>query len=825
MAESESSKQNIRREYKFNIVTANPDVVVNRLLSDTYYSKLNNYISKTEAKKPVRSFEVARGFVAILILCIVVGLLVNALSHKDKDKTPTTADALGNTQTFNAFMDVDAFSVIANRADDLTTLCNTNNPVITAKMHFYLTGQQTQDAWDTFVEYLLNQTVNPNQGCRFYGLEQAAYRSNSTIGPVDFCHGYMHMIVQIWIVYYNSILPGDLVPLLQQFLDKAYPLNIFFASQSGSRDMMVAAIFEQLVLAQPITNTTNNITLDIRQMATAVCNPKFYPDNLNYYQSQVQPWLSFPWYGVSERTGHNWISASAANTLQIPLLEDVPSINKIYIVGDVLETTEGAELLLKAIAGKVPIDYDSQVLTISQRIAEIKNQLEPVGSVKTPVMLLARMTQSIDSLLTASFNQINVFIVLTDTDPEHILDVNVNGFIYKYGVDTIMQLFANRLDHYTMTDFTTNFVYEYNLGPDWIPEQNIAEIIMSAAGVVSPLMPHKTYNLADTWALGNTIAAGVDLSKKIQRYQLILQNIADGRSLGFRQFSGSQVLQRPYRNTPEHFNGKIMDIPSTYDFRIHKKQCTPTVLENQGLCQSSWAMSVCYMMQARFCSYGLTNHWGQISCQHIISCAGNEIDGCLPNDPAQALQFFTDGVVDEICYPYENSIVSTEIACAKACKGLGIIYTQFTGRDSPILEILQGRKTIQNEIFKNGPIVGGFTIPGGFTDFYSNINNKEKVFTMADIDFTKPNEGNQDVTIWGWGENYWILQMYWGETWGDHSYFYVSFDIETPYPFWFERTTWVGYPQRMHRQSADDPIPGDVVIEQVADKIGGLNSK
>lgn len=72
---------------------------------------------------------------------------------------------------------------------------------------------------------------------------------------------------------------------------------------------------------------------------------------------------------------------------------------------------------------------------------------------------------------------------------------------------------------------------------------------------------------------------------------------------------------------------------------------------------------------------------------------------------------------------------------------------------------------IKKDLIENGPVTAAFTV---YEDF---VNYKSGVYRHT----TGSALGGHAVKIIGYGEDYWIVNNSWNETWGDNGTFKIAF--------------------------------------------------
>lgn len=151
----------------------------------------------------------------------------------------------------------------------------------------------------------------------------------------------------------------------------------------------------------------------------------------------------------------------------------------------------------------------------------------------------------------------------------------------------------------------------------------------------------------------------------------------------------------------------------------------------------------------------------RLSAQHFLSCQeeakGNE---CAGGSIASFLDFAKKkGLVDEICFEYKGE---KNVDCKPNVE---------TCQKHYILDycVANGVEAIKREIVKNGPVVGYIPI---FQDF---LTYKTGVYAV--LEGVSKFQGGHAIKVIGWGqtdgEDYWIVENSWGESWGQKGFAHI----------------------------------------------------
>jgi cathepsin B len=159
----------------------------------------------------------------------------------------------------------------------------------------------------------------------------------------------------------------------------------------------------------------------------------------------------------------------------------------------------------------------------------------------------------------------------------------------------------------------------------------------------------------------------------------------------------------------------------------------------------------------------LTGKNTRLSPQHFLSCQedaqGNE---CSGGAIASFLEYAKrKGIVDEQCFNYKGDV---NVKCneeIETCDKYSIVdYC-----------VASGVETIKREILKNGPVIAYTPV---YRDFLVYKNGVYKV-----LEGTSRFQGGHAMKVVGWGtneagEDYWIVENSWGESWGLKGYSHIA---------------------------------------------------
>jgi cathepsin B len=635
------------------------------------------------------------------------------------------------------------------------------------------TRNRTQTAWNLIVNYLRPTNItNPTDGCLFYGLIAAARRSGLTLGPVDFCHGFVHAVITYFDVTWGRVLPANVLDIINTGIDNAYPLTMFWrlshGSGGGGSFPIKTTVQLQIFTMLSEYSTQNNVPINIRDVSTEFCNPWFSPDDLTYYQSGAMPWLGFAFIGTLSREAHTSFSQNVvAQVGSINPLDFTP-VQQLYVVGDVLTENPSAALLIQSVFGNVPLN-SAPLESVAQRFDDVNGDLE--NEIESPpVAMLGRYTEDIVAYRSGIVDPGHVYVMLTNNDPDDMLS--------DAGVEISLDIMRNAhsFQAISVLDMTTDYDYEHTLGPDYKIEKDVADLIILLANPSIWINATSSSTVPGTFALANTIIGGVDPNGNLANKLAALQLATDGLATGLRSMSYAAQLHETYVT----FGASDTYVaPKTVEWTKRAPQCIPPV-KNQGNCGDCWAFATEEMVSIRFCIEKITSTYAPMSVQHISSCAGENLDGCDGANPSVAAAFMSStGVVTDECMPFTDAGKTSETKCPTNCKsGVKSAGTTYYTNVSPNLRRITGTAALKRELDLVGPFAVGFTLGSDFRSFFKS--NPKGTYIMKET-----NSGvDHLVVLLEYHDEvnppYWYCMNSWGPSFADNGFFRIS-QMSTPY--------------------------------------------
>lgn len=247
--------------------------------------------------------------------------------------------------------------------------------------------------------------------------------------------------------------------------------------------------------------------------------------------------------------------------------------------------------------------------------------------------------------------------------------------------------------------------------------------------------------------------------------------------------------------------------PATFDSRTNWDQCSSIrEIRDQSSCGSCWAFSSVEAMSDRICIFSKGKSQPRISPTDVLSCCQTCGSGCQGGFPGMAYRYWQrNGIVTgdlfgdkKTCqpYPFKCGTKDTEPCppgegyetpqCDRQC--IPEYKTAFNDDKWYGQRVYNaaGEANMVNEISKNGPVTGAFTVYEDFTTYQGGIYQH---VTGDDL-------GGHAIKIIGYGsENgtkYWIIANSWDYGWGEQGYFRMIRGINN---CGIENKIWAGIPK------------------------------
>jgi len=217
--------------------------------------------------------------------------------------------------------------------------------------------------------------------------------------------------------------------------------------------------------------------------------------------------------------------------------------------------------------------------------------------------------------------------------------------------------------------------------------------------------------------------------------------------------------------------------PSSYNFLKDPELKPKTLLKNQGLCGSCWAMSTTTAFAYR---YHRIEKYVDFSPQYAVSCYAENCEGI--NRINAQLNLVKNGVVSESCFKYSSQEGNVAI-CPTKCSNNKELFKLYKAQKAYILENFSKNEyydvvtLIIDQITKEGPVSASIPVYEDFRLLFNSIictndyiyNHNEKSVLL----------GYHNVVIVGYGflknKYYWIVQNSWGEKFCDKGFVKIEF--------------------------------------------------
>ncbi|XP_018898287.2 cathepsin B [Bemisia tabaci] len=282
-------------------------------------------------------------------------------------------------------------------------------------------------------------------------------------------------------------------------------------------------------------------------------------------------------------------------------------------------------------------------------------------------------------------------------------------------------------------------------------------------------------SIQNSWTAGRNFE---DSPESVKRIKAMLGELPMGNL--------SESLAPPIKTEDPEWPSDV-DVPATFDARVHWKKSCPRISEiwDQGNCGSCWAVAGSSAVTDRYCISSKGKFQDRMSTQHLFCCAICG-DGCMGGYSALTWEFFKKGLVTgggfdskEGCQPYEfqpcnhfenNSPLPK---CSNLPVPIGRCKQKCTNKNYELPFKKAKRRTknnytlktikdIQKDIMTHGPVTMAFVV---YEDFLSYKSGVYKRLSMERL-------GRHAVRVIGWGTErglpYWLILNSWNEYWGDN---------------------------------------------------------
>uniref|UniRef100_H3DJZ9 Cathepsin B n=1 Tax=Tetraodon nigroviridis TaxID=99883 RepID=H3DJZ9_TETNG len=237
-------------------------------------------------------------------------------------------------------------------------------------------------------------------------------------------------------------------------------------------------------------------------------------------------------------------------------------------------------------------------------------------------------------------------------------------------------------------------------------------------------------------------------------------------------------------------------LPKEFDSREQWPNC-PTLKEirDQGSCGSCWwypqAFGASEAMSDRVCIHSNAKVSVELSAQDLLTCCNSCGMGCNGGYPSSAWNFWvSDGLVSGGLYdshigcrpytipPCEHHVNGSRPSCSgeggdtpecifRCEAGYSPSYKQDKHFGKTSYSVSSEEDEIKQEIYKNGPVEGAFTVYEDFVLYKSGVYQHVSGSAL----------GGHAIKMLGWGEEngvpYWLCANSWNTDWGDNGFFKI----------------------------------------------------
>ena len=645
----------------------------------------------------------------------------------------------------------------------------------------------TQSSW---AQYKTQYNGTGAGQCYFYGLAEATLRDGITEGPADLCHAFLVAGLQFFAVNNLTVAQqNDLFGMLDLAILTAFPLNMYWKNSLGLNwDVNLANALLTSVVLPFIAGTQR----DIRVLATGFCNPSFASDQPNYFTPALLPRLAFPWEGLVDKLAKTVMTNPLQAILGGLTIPAGLGFKNVYIISDPsnpngLDPGTNGEVnsfIQAALGGS-----GAPVTVLNAPVAESLNAI--LNSVFTtagfinpdavPVLVIGRYIDDAQTYQSFKVQPNTIMFALSPDDPP--------DFLQGQNLGVVLQNAASS-GSISVFDFDVEFAFEPGLGPDFHPAHGASDFLNLLIGTHVYAGSTAAFGILDTFAIKNTLVAGVDVGGRMTRVLALNDLVAQGISLGLVKHSFSMEL---IQNVANYSAGGVggggnqpaggsAPPPASYDWRATAPQCVPPAT-NQQSCENCWAHSSTQSMSARICiAFGIAQS-NFLSIQQVTACSTNLVtntNGCDPQYPSTGFTFMSGDMTTTSCMPV---IFTTANAggCPTQCANGGKPPLA-GGTVQGTYRALQTAADIKQEILANGPIAVGITVPSDILSYFplSTPTSESVIYPIsASTNFFNP--GGHMVQAWGWDDTThppsWIIKNSWGGTQGNNGFIRLAQDV------------------------------------------------
>lgn len=203
----------------------------------------------------------------------------------------------------------------------------------------------------------------------------------------------------------------------------------------------------------------------------------------------------------------------------------------------------------------------------------------------------------------------------------------------------------------------------------------------------------------------------------------------------------------------------------SFNFIEQHPNCVSEV-QNQGNCSSAFSFAVTGVFNDRTCISNNDVKTFKASAQHPLACDKVGSKGCKGGFIVGAMDLGrVAGFVDADCLAYDpEKADECETELISKCKRNFV--TDYC--------VLEGISEIKNQLSTAGPVAAMISVTREFLLYKDGLYDE----SLSDYKL----EGLQAIKIVGWGQTsdnveYWIIENFWGKSWGIDGYAHVKMDV------------------------------------------------
>lgn len=772
--------------------------------------------------------------VGMFILTIIGVLVGTAASEHTVIITRSFGSVFGN-QSQTPFLDPNALILLQALLGNATASCTP--PPDDPSLVSATTGTRANvnAAWETILAAIKQNVTNITNGCYFYGLEVVELRAGEGLGPVDICHAYVHIGIDLLHILYGFQMPPNIGAILSTLYDMAYPLTMFWSNTNDPATAKQQVIANAFLAVQCFTTPFAQCSpkINVRALATQFCNQYFASDDPNYYNSAYQAWLAFPFPGLMQRSGDNSFApelqrlVSPVNLLSVlnETVVDLFPLKGVYILGDVLATSPAMSILLDALFHAVPRNFPVSMSEdqIDGFLDQVQSTLQSLDQGQT-ILVVGRYAEDTDAYnsvdFVSDFFPTPLFFLFSNlvfpsdnftvtVANRGLVNLEIRNFALSWQIMNVVDM------NTTLRDFDS--VYS----SDYIMEKFVASYLVSTINSFPVQNMNYTMQLLDTFMLKNVAIGGVDFGGHIDALRRDFQLDVAGDGVGFLPlaYQLESEVEVMTAGVSLFGSGAPAPVPDVWDYRFNMSEHLRPGFD-QGSCNNCWAESATLAQSVRYGLRGIGSAtFAPLSIAHVTSCSGTAgtSNGCQPSHPSVAFTFMaSDGVVEESCFPTKTITNCGVFPCPQqpckiACSSNYRVYKDDATGGAPYYKI-SGLDAFKSDLFYNGPFASCFYIPTNFKSFFAA--NPHGCYS----DETAPVSGGHCVMAIGFDRENLYFRNSWGTGFANHGDFCIKQNMKRALgTAWFTNEGWGAKAGAVTTFLPSQPIPagGDRTVQLI----------